>query len=257
MDPHRRLREAAWAAAGLCLALAAGCADAARPSWPPVGEATPKVIRFADEDDGPVLLAFSASPPNPEAPPEGLRRAMARLTAERDCAAALFPHAESGEAWRWLEEQFLRRRHLSVAPRLVLIGHGLGGTQAAEFAKRVLRDPKQRDVVIELLVTIDAVKNGMVSKPMGIASAAVNRATPILPTGRLDFIAYNSAPRVDGKRLRAHANYYQPDNTLMHGGPMDGAANQRLLGPAGAVTHENADQYALPYLIADVNHALR
>lgn len=256
---HRRRPWTAWCLGGL----AAGAALVLTGCPPPLG--TPPDARttvahdahvIRSSPDGPVLLVFCDAPLDPRTPPDGVRRAAMALAEQTPAlSAAAFYQGSQRQGEKWMAGELARRRARGISPRAMLAGAGVSGTAASEAAWRLLRE--QPDVVIDLLVTVDAVKTGTVARTAGIATAAIKTANPI-PVAKVDTIAYENAPRPDGVRLRVHTNYYQTKTKLLHGAPMPGATlNHAVEGPGGTVNHGNVDDYAYPMMLADFERAAR
>jgi pimeloyl-ACP methyl ester carboxylesterase len=235
-------------------AFLAGCGsadDEAALIMPAGGE---YVIREAEK--GTVLLILESHPFNSGSVLSGLRRAAIHAAKFGECSAAAFYVADFQKAESWLKRECRQRQEEGGKARVVLAGHSWGATECAEMAKRLLKsDPK---ITIELLVTIDAIKSGTFGATTGITSNLLLLNNPIPVTGGY-FAAYDNAPRVDGKRLRAHVNYYQTRTALYHGGAMSGASeNHPVSGKLiNAVNHGNLDDYVYPMLMADFAAAIR
>lgn len=207
-----------------------------------------QVIRTADS--GCVVAGFSSFPFKPGTPPDGVRSALLQMAGRQPCSAAAFYYSEREAAQRWVREQLELRRRMGRPPRLILVGHGLGATEATDAAWEILA--REQDVQIVLLLTVDAVKAGRMSQAAGAAGAMVNR----LPGVNTSLAAHDAAPQPDGVRLWAHINYYQEGSASYHGTSMPGAENRLLDDWTGLVNHGNADEFALPFLIADLRFAL-
>lgn len=206
-------------------------------------------------DEGVVMLALETHPISSSAAPSGIRLAVDRASRLAPCSAAAFSVDDRRQAEAWLKEECDRRRHAGRVPRVVLAGHSLGAAQACELAKRLLR--REPDIRIELLVTVDAIKSTTLGATTGITTTLLTLNNPI-PGKKAYFIAYNDAPAPDGERMIAHTNYYQIYSTLYHGGPMDHAHENHRLEPRpeDIVNHGSADDYAFPYVLADLANAV-
>jgi hypothetical protein len=236
----------------LCLLLAAGCLDTnAKPSPEPGGrDESEQIIRRGWS--GPVVVTFSSSPLARGAPPDGVRAALLRALGDDECSAATFHWSARARSMRWIQERLEERRKIGRPPRLILAGHGLGATEAAETAREIMFD--DRDVEIVLLVTVDAVKTGKIGGAAGVTGNAIARRIPGVD---LNFTAYDAAPEPDGRQLWTHVNYYQAKSVYFHGSSMPYAENHRVDDWTGLLNHANADDFALPFLVADFREALR
>lgn len=201
---------------------------------------------------GPVAAVFTSYPLRDGAPPDGVRVAMLRASARIPCSVATFHWTERGMAERWINGQLELRRQQGLPRRLILAGHGFGATEAAEYARDLLFN--DREVELVLLLTVDAVKTGRLSGAATAGGAAiVNR----LPGVNMNITAYEAAPVPDGRRFRSHINYYQLGSPYYHGAAMPGAENHLLSDWTGLLNHGNADDFALPLLTADLRAALK
>ena len=211
-----------------------------------------KVIRQADA--GCIAVAFVSYPMRAGAPPEGVRAAVIEASRRVPCSAAVFFWSDRVVADRWLREQFDRRRRSGQPIRVVLTGHGLGATEAAEKTKDLLaRDP---DVEIALLLTVDAIKPGRIGSMSGTAGATGGALAKRLPGVNVNFAAYDSAPAPDGLRFRSHIHYYQDKSQFYHGSAMPGAENHLLEDWTGLLNHGNSDDFALPLIVSDLRAVL-
>ncbi len=236
-----------------CLAAAAGCLDQSQTAGTSSGAkqaamANP-VIR--NSGTGPVAVTFISSPLRPGAPPDGVRAALIQAMGGRDCSAASFLRSDRDRAIRWSREQFDERRRRSLPPRLILAGHGLGATEASETARDILFG--DRDAEITLLLTVDAVKTNKIGSAAAVTGTAIAKRIPGVD---YNFTAYDAAPEPDGRRLRAHINYYQTKSAYYHGTAMPHAENHRIDDWTGLLNHGNADDFALTLLITDLRQAL-
>ncbi len=249
------------AAAALCLALAAlaaGCAGGGTGKSPGSADpfAEPRSRRESadivrEDSVGPVIVSYASAPLARNAPPDGVRAAVLRAIGDERLSAACFHWEEREAALRWIREQMDVRRRDGRPARVILAGHGLGATEASETARELLF--RERDFEITLLLTVDAVKS---SRYGGAAYAAGNAIVNRLPGVSHSFTAYDAAPVPDGRQVRAHINYYQNKSTTLHGAAMPGAENHLLADWTGVLNHGNADDFAMPNLIADLKYAV-
>ena len=202
-------------------------------------------------ETGPIVLSFASYPIRSNTPPDGIRAAVIRAAGRVPCSAATFFWSERQAAEGWLQGQIDARRRNGIPVRLIVAGHGLGATEAAEATRDILNQVPDAQVV--LLLTVDAVRPGRIASAAGAASAMVNR----LPGVNTSLNAYDSAPVPDGRRFLTHINYYQDVSQHYHGVAMPGAENHRLDDWTGLLNHGNADDFALPLLTADLYAALR
>lgn len=229
-----------------CLA-AAGCGNQVE-IFPEPGSAEEPAQIVRNSATGCIVVAFSPYPYRAGAPTDGLRRAVETAIGRAPCSAATFYWSEKPLAERWLNAQIQSRRQYGQPIRVVLAGHGLGATEAAETAREmIIRDPT---VEVTMLLTLDAVKPGKINYAAGAAGAAVNRITGVNMSTSL--VAYDSAPPVDGVRLLSHINYYQTKNSVYHGAAIPGAENHLLDDWSGFLNHGNIDDFAYPLLTADL-----
>ncbi len=236
-----------------CLpAAATGCLDGGAGPAPGPGDATDAELIVRDAGTGPVVVTFSSYPLRPGAPPDGVRAALLRALGSDACSVAAFHWSERARSGRWIQEELDRRRDRGVPPRLILAGHGLGATEAAETAREIMFN--DRDVEIVLLATVDAVKTSRIG---GAAGATGNAIARRIPGVDLNFTAYDAAPAPDDRQLWAHVNYFQAKSANFHGSPMPYAENHRLDDWTGLLNHGNTDDFALPFLVADFREALR
>ncbi len=252
MDRVQRC-SAGWIGAFLLAAMltAGGCGKEID-VFPEPGNATETVEILRTDARGCVAVSYSSYPLRPGSPPDGVRAALMRALGQTPCSAASFFWSERVMAERWINDQLTMRRNAGLPQRLILAGHGLGATEAAETAKDILaRDPS---VEIVLLLTVDAVKTGRLSSTAGTAGTAIANHVPGL---KVNLVAYDSAPVPDGMRFWAHVNYYQARSESYHGGPMAGAENHRLEDWTGLLNHANADDFAMSLIAADIRVALQ
>jgi len=251
------MRRLFFVLASLVLFSSAGCL------WPnqapepiPAADSLRKFALLQSADRGVIALVFVPHPLSPPAPPCGVQQALQKALPTAPCSAAVFLYSETTQAESWLATQCELREKSGLPPRVMLAGHSWGATAAGEFAQRIFQ--KNPRVIIQLLATVDAVKSSTVGTTTGITSTVLTLGNPI-PGKNVYFIAYDGTPRVDGKRLLAHTNYYQLETTLYHGGPIGGKVeNMRIrTSPSSAVNHGNVDDYAMPFLTADFIAAIR
>lgn len=232
----------------LCLALA-GCGGEID-AFPDPGGASESGQILREAPMGPILVVYTPYPLRAGAPADGVRRALEASLGRLPCSAAAFHWSEREMAERWIKEQMEIRRHRGRPVRLVLAGHSLGATEAAETARDLLF--REKDVVIPLLLTVDAVKTSRIGSSAAVAGAVVvNR----LPGVSLSLTAYEAAPVPDGQRLWSHINYYHR-NSVYHGSAMPGAENHLLDDWSGYLNHGNIDDFAYPLLVADFRASL-
>ncbi len=239
----------------LLLILPAGCGQ--EPEVVPIAKKpSERALLIKRSETGPVALVMVPHPIIQPAPADGVRRALACAVRTVDCTAAVFIFNEAAAAEKWLLGECARRRKAGITPRIILGGHSLGATAAAEIARHVLR--RTPDVVVLMLVTVDAIKTGPVGATTGMASTVLTLGNPI-PGKHVYFFAYDSTPRVDGRRMLAHVNYYQLQTKLYHGKPIRSASenHQVVTRPEDTVNHGNVDDYAFPMILSDFRHALR
>ncbi|MDR3210477.1 MAG: hypothetical protein LBU79_00995 [Planctomycetota bacterium] len=227
-----------------------GCAGEATP-FPLPGDANEAAMVMRRTSQGPVLVIFSASPLRSDTPPDGIREAVARAIGGIDCSAAAFHWNERPLAERWLGQELTTRRSAGFPERLILAGHGVGATAAAETAAMVMAS--RPETVITLLLTVDAVKTGWLGSAAGVTGAALAKG---LARVRVNYTAFDGAPPPDGRRLLRHINYYQNRGELYHGSPMPGAENHLLHDDTGLLNHGDIDDFALPLLERDIRSAL-
>ncbi len=238
----------------LALALA-GCLREPAP-LPPVGETTEAASILVQANRGPIALVLLPYPITEQTVPAGLHRALLEAYTEGPLSAGIFHEKERDRARRWLLGEIRHRRRAGYTPRLVLGGHAAGATAAGELAGDLLdREP---DVVIELLLTVDAVKSTAMGTTTGVAGTLLTLNNPI-PGKTAHFVAWDGTPDVDGRRLLAHVNYYQTETGLAHGARIRSASENHHVTstPAEAVNHGNIDDFAYPLLRADLAGALR
>jgi pimeloyl-ACP methyl ester carboxylesterase len=244
-------RAAALGLALLALAFSGRCRGGEAEGFPgPAGEGEMARV-FRTTDSGCVLAVFSASPLADGVPPEGLRLAAIRALGRSPGSAAFFYWSRQDLAERWIRGQLEARRRRGFPLRLILAGHSQGGATAADMAKTLL--DRESDAEIALLLTIDAVKTGRIETAAGAAGAAIANRIPGL---NVNFTAYDAAPVPDGRRFWSHVNYYQDKSRFSRGAPMPGAENHRLEDRGGLLNHGNADDFALPFLTADLRAAI-
>ena len=187
----------------------------------------------------------------PGAPPRGMGRAILQAFGQLPGSAAVFTWQRQGQARDWLRRQADNRRRSGLPVRLILAGHGLGGAAAAETARFILdREP---DSEVILLLTVDAVKTGRVERAAGAAGSAIAGS---LPGVSANFVAYDAAPIPDGRRFWFHVNYYQNRTPLCRGARLPWAENHLLHDTMNFLNHENAEDFAFPFLVADFRAAL-
>lgn len=247
-DLCRRLLPPRLALALAIAALVAGRAAGAEPAQREV------VLREAVS--GPVIVTYASVLPAASAPPDGVRAAAGRvvdgIAGRAELSAATFYHEDRAPALLWIRKQMDGRRRRGLPLRLILAGDGAGATEAAETARTLLLH--NRDFVIDLLLTVDAVKADRYGS--SAAYAAGNALVRGLPGVEASFTAYTAAPAPDGRALLAHINYYQTESTAMHGDAMPRAENHRIADGTGILGHDNAADFALPNLVADLRFAV-
>ncbi len=235
---------------------AAGCVPLPAGGEKPVPAAvfSEQAVRLRSDPTGLIALVLTPFPPGRTIPVGGVHQALRDAAAAGPCAAAVFFQEEQRAAEAWVREECQHRREHGLAPRLALGGHSTAGAEVCELAKHLLAT--EPDLTIELLVTVDAVKNGGLG---GATSAAAALLTQPVPKVAPAFSAYRGAPRVDGRRVLAHANYYQLQTAGYQGGPMPGTANNfpLLSEPSYAINHGNVDDYAYAYVLADFRQAIQ
>ncbi len=210
-----------------------------------------KIEVIRNSDSGPIIVAFTAFPGRSEAPRDGVETAIVRSIGRMPCSAATVYWPERSLSLSWIREQCEKRRRGGQEPRLILAGHGLGATEASEVAKEIMF--KDRDAVIVLLLTVDAVKTSKIGSAAGATGNVVTRR---IPGVNHSFTAYDASPQPDGKQLLAHINYYQTRSVYYHGAAMPGAENHHLDDWTGLLNHGNVDDFALTFLIADLRGIL-
>lgn len=234
----------------LILPFGGGCNREVEPFPEPGGVSeSSDVVR--DAQRGCIVVTYASYPLRNGAPPDGVRLAMTRSLGNIPCSAASFYWTERPLAMRWLQEQLEMRRRRGEIPRVLLAGHGLGATEAAETARELLA--REQDVQIVLLLTVDAVKTGRINSAAGVTGNAI---VTHLPGVNYSFTAYDSAPSPDGKRLWSHVNYYQDKTPYYHGTAMPGADNHLLIDWTGLLNHGNSDDFAMPMIAVDFRQAL-
>lgn len=232
--------------------LAAGCVGESSGA-PQTVTASRKIL--AESDRGPVLLVLKPHPVYVAGLPGGLQRAAEEASAGGGCSAAVFHYADSVAAETWLRAEVEKRRAAGRKAELVLAGHSLGATEAAELARRLLRRPDCP--TIRLLLTVDAVKTGSFgSATSKMAETVVGLGGP-LPKAGMYFVAYTATPAVDGKLLLAHVNYYHTGTKLYHGSPIASASENYCLDqPELGLNHGNIDDFVYPAALGDLRAAL-
>ena len=237
------------------LLLVAGCGQE-QEVVPVAKKPSERALLLKQSGTGPVALVMVPHPIIGKAPADGVRRALARAVTGKDCTAAAFIFSEEAAAEKWLLKECERRRKAGIMPQVILGGHSLGATAASEIAKHVLG--RTSDVVVRMLVTVDAVKTGPVGAPTGMASTVLTLGNPI-PGKHVYFFAYDSTPRLDARRMLAHVNYYQLQTKLYHGKPIRSASenHQVITRPKDTVNHGNVDDYAFPMIFSDFRQALQ
>lgn len=232
------------------LLVVGGCGGDVEPFPEPGGvNESSDVVR--EGTTGVIVVTYASFPLRKNAPPDGVRLAMMRSLGRIPCSAASFYWTERPLALRWIQEQLDMRRRNGETPRMILAGHGLGATEAAETAREILF--QERDVEIVLLLTVDAVKAGRMNSAAGVTGNAIFSR---LPGINHSFTAYDAAPAPDGKRVWSHINYYQDNTAYYHGTAMPAAENHRLNDWTGLLNHGNSDDFAMPMLVVDLRQAL-
>ncbi len=231
--------------------LPAGCDNRVSVFPDPAANETSRILRRADQ--GCIVVAFASYPLKAGVPPDGVGLAVARAIGNRPCSAAVFYWSERVMAERWIGEQMARRRDVGQPIRLILAGHGIGATEAAEAARGLMLRAPGAEIV--LLLTVDAIK------PSRIETAAAVTGSTLFNFGRMQgskvgLAAYDSAPTPDGRRLWAHINYYQDRSQLYHGTAMPWAENHRIDDWTGLLNHGDADDFVFPLLVSDLKAAL-
>lgn len=232
----------------VCL-FAAGC-DKEVDAFPEPGGVNESAQVLRTSPAGPIIVTYSPYPIRADAPSDGVRRALDAALGRINCSAASFYWSERAMAERWIKEQIDLRRQNGQPIRLILAGHSLGATEAAETARDILF--RERDVVIAMLLTVDAVKTSRLGSPAAAAGAVVVNRLPGISTS---LTAYEAAPAADGVTLWAHINYYH-SNSVYHGTSMPGAENHLLDDWSGYLNHGNIDDFAYPLLVTDFKAAL-
>lgn len=234
----------------LLFALAlAGCGDEPD-AFPEPGNATESAAVIREAETGDIVVVYTSYPLRRGAPPDGVRRAVQKAIDRRPCSAAAFYWSEKTLSTRWIQMQIAERTRQGLQPRIILAGHGLGATTAAETARSLSRDPS--GAVVTLLLTVDAVKTGRIGSAAGVTGTVIASS---LPGVKASFTAYDSAPAPDGQRLLVHVNYYQTA-TGYHGAPMPHAENHHLGDSSGVLNHGNVDDFAFPMLVSDLRRAM-
>jgi hypothetical protein len=218
--------------------------------FPEPGNATESAVIMREAEQGEIIVVYASYPLRPGAPPDGVRRAVQRAMGRGPCSSAAFYWSERTLSSRWIHSQIAERIRHGIAPRVILAGHGLGATTAAETARSLMRD--QSGAVVSLLLTVDAVKTGKIGSAAGVTGTVIASS---LPGVKANFVAYDAAPAPDGVRLLAHVNYYQT-SAGYNGAPMPGAENHHLFDPSGMLNHGNADDFAFAMLAGDLRGTL-
>ena len=238
-------------AAALILAITLiGCGQEVDP-FPSPGNVTEAAIIIRRSSLGPILVVFTPYPLHKDAPPDGVHAAALDAIGGLNCSAAAFHWSERDMAERWIKEQTDIRRSQGVAPQLILAGHSLGATTAAETARDVLN--RQPDVIIPLLLTVDAIKTGRIVSKAGVTGAIIANSVPGIKT---NFTSYDSAPYPDNVRFLRHMNYYQNNSSLYHGVAMPGAENRLLTDSTTLLNHGNADDFCYPFMVREFRFVL-
>lgn len=233
----------------ISLMAAAGCGAGKVDPFPAPGNVTEAAVIMRQSDLGPVVIVFTPFPLENDAPPDGVRAAALRAADGRSCSLAAFHWTERAMAERWAGEQMENRRLRGTRPELVLAGHSLGATTAAETARDVVLG--RPDALISLLLTVDAIKTGRIGSAAGVTGAFIISASGL----KTNLTAYDSAPPPDGARLLRHANYHQGGG-LYHGAAMTNAENHLLADSSGLLNHANADDFAFPMLVREFRSAM-
>lgn len=234
-----------------CLLCAGGCVKEVD-AFPEPGNAAESSRVLRNSATGPIIVTYAPFPFQSAAPEDGVRRAVAAVIGRAPCSAASFHYTEKATAERWLREQMEARRRNGWPVRVILAGHGLGGTEAAETARDIIVKDSSAEIV--LLLTVDAVKPGRINYATGAAGAAVTRISGVKLN--MSLVAYDMAPAPDGIRFWSHINYYQTQNSIYHGSSMPGAENHLLDDWSGYLNHGNVDDFAFPLLTADLRAAI-
>lgn len=219
--------------------------------FPEPGSVTESADIIRADGRGCIVVSYSSFPIRKDSPPDGVRSAVLRALDSTPCSAAAFFWSERALAERWISEQISIRRNAGLPRRLILVGHGLGATEAAETAKNILA--READVEIILLLTVDAVRPGRLASTARTATTAIASHVPGV---NLNLIAYDAAPVPDGHALWAHVNYYQEKSEYYHGKAMSGAENHLLDDQSGILNHATADDFAIASITADIRQAL-
>ena len=236
-----------------CLLLASSGCNNAPEEFAKPGVASERMQIISESRSGPILVVFTAFPLQDSAPPDGVRKAVSESSFYRTSSSAAFFWSERELSGRWLSEQIAARQKNGETPRLIIAGYSLGATEAAETARRLLK--RYPDVQIELLITVDAIKTGKISSAVGVTGSVISMANPV-PGKNIVFTSYDSAPEPDGRRFKKHVNYYQSNSRIYHGAAMPAAVNQRLTASSQALNHGNSDDYARPFIMADLRQTL-
>lgn len=200
---------------------------------------------------GCVLVSYASYPLRKDAPPDGVRAALMRAIDGQTCSAAAFYWTENLMAERWIREQLARRAAAGRPQQLILAGHGLGATAAAETARAIMASMPEAQIL--LLLTVDAVKTGRISSTAGYAGNQIANRMGL----RVNLVAYDGAPMPDNVRLLSHVNYYQNSSEYYHGAPMPGASNHHIADTSGVLNHADIDDFILPLAESDIAAALR
>ncbi len=247
-----KIKAAAAAALACALAFSAsGCFKEVDP-FPAPGNATESALIIRNSNYGPIVIVFTPYPLKRESPPDGVHLAVINAMGGMDSSIGAFHWPEKNMAERWLEQQIAVRNAQGLRPQVILTGHSLGATTAAETAKDIMEN--QQNAVITLLLTVDAVKTGRISSAAGRTGAYI---AGTLPGAKISFTAYDGAPAPDGMRLIRHINYYQKNGEHYGGAPMPHAENHLLSDPTGFLNHGNADDFARPLITRDIRNVLR
>ncbi len=233
----------------VCL-LASGCGKKIDP-FPDPGNVTEKVSIYRRSSLGPIVVIFTPYPIEPLSPPDGVREAAIRAVGGRSCSVAAFYWPERSLSERWIADQLELRIEMGTPLNIILAGHSLGATAAAETARFVMHN--HPEAAISLLLTVDAIKTGKIGSTAGTAGAVIAGSIPGVKT---NLTAYDSAPAPDGRKLLRHVNYFQQNSSLYHGVNMPDAENRPLHDSSGLLNHGNADDFAVPLMTQDFVHAL-